>query len=136
MAEVPAVQHPPAPPVPGPPGPWAKGHLEGDADKIITQGANGPKNLVEYQKYQAGSGVRAKTFTFINGNSSGGATVYVGPNNKAQFPLLPPASAGAVGQSQTWENVDPAKMCIDDHGTQSTVYFTYGGESDPDTASR
>lgn len=128
------VETPPYPPVPGPPGPWPRGRLEGDSDVITTQGAKGPKNLVEYQKYQPVPGVRAKTFTFQNGNAASGATVYVGPNNKAQFPLLAPSAAGLPGQSLTWENVDPGKMCIDDRGTSSTVYFTYGGESEQDAA--
>jgi hypothetical protein len=109
-----------------------KGRLEGDSGVITTQGANGPKNMVEYQKATGPGGVRARRFTFLNGNAFGGATVYAGPNNQARFPLAPPAVAGGTGASYTWNNVDPTKMALDDRGTASTIYFTYGGECEQD----
>jgi len=106
-----------------------KGHLEGDAGVITTQGKPGPMSLKEYNQFPGpADGPRAEEFTFYNGNANGGAIVYVGPNKKAAFPIFPPAVAGGQGTAITFKNVDPAKMSIDDKGSASTVYFTYGGE--------
>lgn len=110
-----------------------KGHLEGDAGVITTQGVAGAISMWTY-KNTPNLGVRAKSFVFANGNPFGGATVYVGPVGKALFPLFPPGSPGAAGGSLTLENVEPSQMSIDDRGNQSTVYYAYGGESDQDAA--
>ncbi len=109
-----------------------KGRLEGDSGSITTQGKVGPQSLRNYLKAQA-FGIRTARFTFLNGNASGGATILAGPNRTAAFPLAAPAVAGGTGAAYTWYNVLPEDMSIDDGGTASTVYFTYGGECEADS---
>lgn len=109
-----------------------RGRLEGYSGSITTQGVAGPKNLVEYQKLTPGPPIRADLMILQNGNASGGATVYIGPNDQALFPLAPPPAAGVAATPLYMRKVDPRRVAIDDRGSTSTVYFIFGGECTQD----
>lgn len=104
---------------------------QGDAFAVTTPGKAGSFRLSSpvYKQAQSGVGKVGLLIAYApDGTDPPGtgllaantATIYVGPNGHANFPLSP-------GSAVPFYNVDPAEFAIDDVGTAGTVWITYGG---------
>ncbi len=103
-----------------------RSRIAGDSLAIATSGS-GRDIKIRDQPGVGGiwpGGVCTKSITFFNNNAAGGATVYVGANGSANFPVAPQASLSIP-------NVEPGICAINDRGIASDVRVSYGGEPEP-----
>jgi hypothetical protein len=103
----------------------------GDSFACVTPGVAGPNKLSSpvYKQCQSGIGKVGLLIAYApDGTDPPGtgdlaantATMRVGPNGRATFPLAP-------GSALPFYNIDPADFAIDDGGTAGYVHITYGG---------
>jgi len=100
--------------------------LAGNSDVVTLDSAAGAKTLQSFSKEESG-GPRAALF-MVRADSGNSASILVGANRKANFPLAktdPPVY---------FANVDPGEFAFDSQGVASLkAYYAYAGESVPDT---
>ena len=95
--------------------------LEGDCDALTTPGDANVHKLKDLVHGIWADDVYCDSISFLNGNATGGANLWVGVNGKATYVLAP-------GADVTFTKVKPGNCGVLDKGTAGTLIYAFGGE--------